>query len=128
LNTFFSSPASKIKKMASIQTNVLPKSYTLPAASKISIAGPSSRRLLPVGPAFVSHLRLTLHHGHSFEAHDAQIEKERQRLEELENSAANGEDDLGVGDEPESDELLNLDPKEWKAGYTFCTLPTLFLI
>ncbi|KAF9078672.1 DnaJ domain-containing protein [Rhodocollybia butyracea] len=100
--------------MASIQTNVLPKSYTLPAASKASIAGSSTHRLLPVGSAFVSHLRLTLHHGHSFEAHDAQIEKERQRLEELENSAANGEDDLGVGDEPESDELLNLDPKEWK--------------
>lgn len=25
-----------------------------------------------------------------------------------------GEDDLGVGDERETDELLSLDPKEWK--------------
>ncbi|KAJ3720273.1 DnaJ domain-containing protein [Lentinula guzmanii] len=100
--------------MATIQTNVLPKTYTPPSTSKVSIAGPSSLRLLPVGPAFVSHLRLTIHHDHSFEAHDAHLEKERQKLEELQNSAANGDDDLGVGDEPEAAELLALDPKEWK--------------
>ncbi|KAJ3862143.1 DnaJ domain-containing protein [Lentinula novae-zelandiae] len=100
--------------MASIQTNVLPKSYTLPSVANPSIAGPSSSRLLPVGPAYISHLRLTIHHDHSFEAHDAHLEKERQKLEELQNSAANGDDDLGVGDEPESEELLALDPKEWK--------------
>ncbi|KAE9392321.1 DnaJ-domain-containing protein [Gymnopus androsaceus JB14] len=100
--------------MASIQTNILPKSYTLPGPSKASISGPSTRRLLPVGPAFVSHLRLTLQHGHSFDVHDAHAEKERQKLEEQQNSAANGDDDLGVGDEPESAELLALDPKEWK--------------
>ncbi|KAJ3809842.1 DnaJ domain-containing protein [Lentinula lateritia] len=92
--------------MASIQTNVLPKSYTLPSVA--------NARLLPVGPAYISHLRLTIHHDHSFEAHDAHLEKERQKLEELQNSAANGDDDLGVGDEPESEELLALDPKEWK--------------
>ncbi|KAJ3757606.1 DnaJ domain-containing protein [Lentinula raphanica] len=100
--------------MATIQTNVLPKSYTLPSISNASIAGPSTRRLLPVGRALVSHLRLTIHHGHSFEAHDAHLEKERQKLEELQNSSGNGDDDLGVGDEPESAELLALDPKEWK--------------
>ncbi|KAJ3891410.1 DnaJ domain-containing protein [Lentinula edodes] len=92
--------------MASIQTNVLPKSYTLPSVA--------NARLLPVGPAYISHLRLTIHHDHSFEAHDAHLEKERQKLEEIQNSAANGDDDLGVGDEPESEELLALDPKEWK--------------
>jgi len=100
--------------MATIRTNAIPKSYSLPQASGAKISGPSTRRLLPTGPAFISHLRLTLHHGHSFEAHDEFVEKERQRLEELQASASNGEDDLGVGDEPETDELLSLDPKEWK--------------
>ncbi|KIK68440.1 hypothetical protein GYMLUDRAFT_35860, partial [Collybiopsis luxurians FD-317 M1] len=100
--------------MASIQTNVLPNSYSLPKPSKSSIAGPSTHKLLPVGPAFISHLRLTLKHDHSFQAHDAHIEKERQKLQDLQNSAANGDDDLGVGDEPETEELLSLDPKEWK--------------
>ncbi|KAJ4490079.1 DnaJ domain-containing protein [Lentinula aciculospora] len=100
--------------MASIQTNVLPKSYTIPSLTQASIAGPSTRRLLPVGPAYISHLRLTIHHDHDFDAHDAHLEKQRQKLEELQNSAANGDDDLGVGDEPESEELLALDPKEWK--------------
>ncbi|KAF5366127.1 hypothetical protein D9757_010940 [Collybiopsis confluens] len=100
--------------MASIQTSILPKGYTRPDPSKASIAGPSTRRLLPVGPAFISHLRLTLKHQHSFEAHDAHAEKQRQKLEEFQNSFANGDDDLGVGEEPETEELLALDPKEWK--------------
>ena len=29
------------------------------------------------------------------------------------------EDDLGVGDEPETEELLALDPKEWKVRVPF---------
>ncbi|KAF5372582.1 hypothetical protein D9758_005215 [Tetrapyrgos nigripes] len=101
--------------MATIQTNSIPKSYSLPQSSGAKIASPSTRRLLPTGPAFVSHLRLTVHHGHSFDKHDEFVEKERQRLEELQASTSkSGEDDLGVGDEPETEELLSLDPKEWK--------------
>ncbi|KAJ7594094.1 DnaJ domain-containing protein [Mycena floridula] len=100
--------------MAAIQTNPLPKSYSLPKTSKASVSAPHSRSLLPAGPAYLSHLRLTLHHNNSFEAHDAQTEKERQRQQELLNLLASGEDDLGVGDESESEELLAQDPKEWK--------------
>lgn len=29
-------------------------------------------------------------------------------------NATNGEDDMGVGEEEEPEELLSIDPKEWK--------------
>ena len=38
-----------------------------------------------------------------------------------------GEDDLGVGDESETEELLSLDPKEWKV-YASQSLACLRLI
>ena len=72
------------------------------------------RTLLPVGPAYLNHLRLTLHHAHSFSALDKHLEAERDRLFALNGDASAAEDDLGVGDEEESPELLSLDPKEWK--------------
>ncbi|KAL0071159.1 Zuotin [Marasmius tenuissimus] len=97
-----------------VEVKPLPKSYTLPQSSNARISAPTTRQLLPAGPAYLSHLRLTLNHNNSFEEQDLYDEKERQRLEELHASTSNGEDDLGVGDEPETDELLSLDPKEWK--------------
>ncbi|KAK7062765.1 Zuotin [Paramarasmius palmivorus] len=100
--------------MASIEVKPLPKSYALPQASGSKISTPVTRTLLSAGPAYLSHLRLTLHHNNSFEEQDAFYEKEKKRLEELQGSSANGEDDLGVGDEPETEDLLSLDPKEWK--------------
>jgi hypothetical protein len=39
---------------------------------------------------------------------------ERERLAALHGDEMTGEDDLGVGDEEETQELLKLDPKEWK--------------
>ncbi|KAF8901425.1 hypothetical protein CPB85DRAFT_1377345 [Mucidula mucida] len=83
--------------MATIRANPLPKSYVAPDA-----------------PAFLNHLRLTIHHEGSFTKHDDYMSKERERLEQLASSSANVEDDLGVGDEPETEEILSLDPKEWK--------------
>ncbi|KIK93659.1 hypothetical protein PAXRUDRAFT_828742 [Paxillus rubicundulus Ve08.2h10] len=50
----------------------------------------------------------------SFEEHDTQVEEERKRLEALNGNGLDSEDDLGVGDEEESPDLLLLDPKEWK--------------
>lgn len=83
-------------------------------------AAPTPRTLLPTGPAYLSHLRLTLHHHNSFSSHDAHLSTERDRLDALNASTSlNGEDDLGVGDEPETDELLALDPKEWKVPNIF---------
>lgn len=96
----------------------LPASYKTPSApsgSRIAPPHPSGHRtLLPVGPAYLTHLRLTLHHAHSFSALDKHLEAERDRLFALNGDASAAEDDLGVGDEEESAELLSLDPKEWK--------------
>ncbi|KAF5323044.1 hypothetical protein D9611_009332 [Ephemerocybe angulata] len=109
--------------MAAIQTvNVaipaVPSSYTTPSApstSRLSPPHPSGHRtLLPVGPAYVNHLRLSLHHAHNFSSLDKHLEAERERLAAI-NAVANPEvDDLGVGSEDEDEEVLSLDPKEWK--------------
>ena len=69
------------------------------------------RKLFPVGPAYLAHVRRKVH-DLTFEVHDSH-EEERNRL-------AGGSspdeiiDDLGVGDEEEDEDLLSLDPKEWK--------------
>lgn len=75
------------------------------------------RTLLPVGPAYLNHLRLSLHHAHSFSSLDKHLAAERERLAALHGDDVAAEDDLGVGDEKETEELLSLDPKEWKV---FC--------
>lgn len=51
-------------------------------------------------------------HDLSFEEHDKHVEEEQKRRRNLEQEA--DEDDLGVGDEEETEDLLFLDPKEWK--------------
>ena len=53
-------------------------------------------------------------HQLTFEEHDKHAAEERKRLEALNGTNGNVEDDLGVGDEEETEELLSLDPKEWK--------------
>jgi len=71
--------------------------------------------VLPVGRAFLDYQMLACKYEHSFSALDRHLEEERrQRLARQQMEGAGAEDDLGVGDEPESEELLSLDPKEWK--------------
>jgi hypothetical protein len=72
------------------------------------------RRLIPVGPAYLAHVRRAVH-DLSFEEHDKHLEEEQQRRRNLEQEA-DEEDDLGVGDEKETEDLLSLDPKEWKVS------------
>ncbi|RDB28231.1 Zuotin, partial [Hypsizygus marmoreus] len=112
-----------ISKMATVLTlpitvPALPKSYVAPAASSSSRLSPphptGHRTLLPVGPAHLNYLRLALHHKHDFESFDAYLEAERVAKEKLLGAENGAEDDLGVGEEEEADELLSLDPKEWK--------------
>jgi DnaJ homolog subfamily C member 2 len=50
----------------------------------------------------------------TFEEHDAHLLSEEARLAALAGAEGAEEDDFGVGDEPESAALLQLDPKEWK--------------
>lgn len=71
------------------------------------------RRLLPAGPAYLAHVQRTIHKL-SFEEYDKHAEEEQKRIDALNGHGLNGVDDLGVGDEQESGELLLLDPKEWK--------------
>jgi TATA-binding protein-associated factor Taf7 len=72
------------------------------------------RKLLPAGPAYLAHVHRAINNL-SFSEHDAAIEKERQK-QMVNGGAGVVEDDLGVGDEEETEELLNQDPKEWKVG------------
>ncbi|KAG6856321.1 hypothetical protein H0H87_005522 [Tephrocybe sp. NHM501043] len=100
-----------------ITAPVLPKGYTAPLAStsRLSTPHPTGHRvLLPVGHAHLDHLRLALHHAHDFESFDAHTATEREAKQKLLAAEGAAEDDLGVGDEEESAEILALDPKEWK--------------
>jgi hypothetical protein len=69
------------------------------------------RELLPVGAAYLSHVRRAINN-HTFEQHDEINEETRRKA--LNGNDDNIEDDLGVGDEEETEDLLQLDPKEWK--------------
>ena len=64
-------------------------------------------------------------HDLSFEEHDKHVEEEEKRRRNLEQEAGE-EDDLGVGDEEETEDLLLLDPKEWKVSRKlfFCDCDT----
>lgn len=53
-------------------------------------------------------------HDLSFDEHDKHAEEEQKRRRNLEQEA--DEDDMGVGDEEETEDLLLLDPKEWKVS------------
>ncbi|TFK53243.1 DnaJ-domain-containing protein [Heliocybe sulcata] len=90
----------------------LPQNWTPPESSSKSVSPLIERRLLPAGPAYLAHVRRAVHNL-SFEEHDKHAEEERKRLEALDGNGGI-EDDLGVGDEPEGEDLLSLDPKEWK--------------
>ncbi|KXN81994.1 Zuotin [Leucoagaricus sp. SymC.cos] len=108
--------------MAAVQTlNLLAPplhaDYSAPTPSGSRLSPPHGvghRTLLAVGPAYLNHLKLSLKHGHDFDALDKHLDEEHRKKLAQQADDVNGEDDLGVGDEPESEELLNLDPKEWK--------------
>ncbi|CCM05409.1 uncharacterized protein FIBRA_07626 [Fibroporia radiculosa] len=91
----------------------LPASWTPPTSSGKPISPLVERRLLPAGPAYLAHVKRAVHNL-SFEEHDKHAEDERKRLEAVNGTGVNGEDDFGVGDEEETEDLLTLDPKEWK--------------
>ncbi|KAG1752096.1 hypothetical protein EDB19DRAFT_1089992 [Suillus lakei] len=91
----------------------LPPTWTPPSEPASSISPFVQRRLIPAGAAYLAHIKRALNN-FTFDEYDKQLEEERKRLELLNADGLNGEDDLGVGDEEESPELLLLDAKEWK--------------
>ncbi|KAH9968062.1 DnaJ domain-containing protein [Russula dissimulans] len=78
------------------------------------------RKLIPVGPAYLAHVRRIVH-DLSFEEHDRHVEEEQKRRRNLEQEG-DDEDDLGVGDEEETEDILSLDPKEWKKQDNYAVL------
>ncbi|KAG6336394.1 hypothetical protein ID866_2688 [Astraeus odoratus] len=90
-----------------------PKNWTEPVSPAKSASPVVQRKLLPAGAAYLAHVKRTINNL-SFEEYDTQVEEEQKRQDALNAEGLNGEDDLGVGDEEESPELLLLDPKEWK--------------
>ncbi|KAH7925331.1 DnaJ-domain-containing protein [Leucogyrophana mollusca] len=101
--------------MATTQTalSALPENWTAPSTSAKSVSPLVQRKLIPAGAAYLAHVRRSINKL-SFEEYDRHVEDERKRQEALNADGLNGEDDLGVGDEEESPELLLLDAKEWK--------------
>ncbi|KAH8112260.1 DnaJ-domain-containing protein [Phellopilus nigrolimitatus] len=90
----------------------LPATWTQEqGASGKTLAPLVQRTLLPVGPAYLSHVRRSIHN-HSFEEHDKHEAERRQREDSVDTDGL--EDDLGLIEEEETEELLSLDPKEWK--------------
>lgn len=79
------------------------------------------RRLLPAGPAYLAHVKRAVHKL-TFEEHDKHAEEERKRHEALHGNGTNGDDDLGVGEEEEPEDLLSLDPKEWKVSCWYLSM------
>lgn len=72
---------------------------------------PSTRTLHPVGSAYLAHARRIIQkRTHDDDEREAD-ELAKQRAAAF---AADAEDDLGVGEEEESPELLARDAKEWK--------------
>lgn len=88
-----------------------PKNYA-PTQASTSALSLTSVEVAPVGDAFLGHLRRQLRKS-TFEDDDALV---KQRLDE--HAAANtevNELDNDIGEEPESRELLESDPKDWKS-------------
>ena len=85
------------------------------------------RKLIPAGPAYLAHVRRAVHNL-TFEEHDKHAEEERLRLEAANGGNGGIEDDLGVGDEEETEDLLTLDAKEWKVGIYFESIIEVVLI
>ncbi|WFC99877.1 hydroxymethylglutaryl-CoA lyase [Malassezia yamatoensis] len=82
-----------------------------PSSATTSAVSLSSAKIEPAGAAFLGYIRRNLRQS-SFDEDDALV---HQRL--ADHAAANTEvDELDndIGEEPESDELLASDPKEWK--------------
>ncbi|KAF9513586.1 hypothetical protein BS47DRAFT_1344064 [Hydnum rufescens UP504] len=100
-----------------------PSSWTVPLARDLYHGStPRPRTLLPVGSAYLAHARRTIHKRTLQEDFDELREQQRQLDENRANGAFNEEDDLGVGDEEETPELLGRDAKEWKGQDHYAVL------
>lgn len=84
-----------------------------------SLSAPVNQVLLPAGPAFIAHQRRLLKQIDF--AQDDKDEAARLASEQAANADSNA-DDLGIGEEEESADLLERDPKEWKTQDHYAVL------
>ncbi|TIB61312.1 hypothetical protein E3P77_04040 [Wallemia ichthyophaga] len=113
------SPSSSLRKTTRMSATqpITPISISLPVASTsaapTTLSKPVQRKLVPVGGAYAAHARRQAS-GKTFDEDDAAVKAENERLAEEERK--NQPEDDGVGEEPESKELLQTsDPKNYKA-------------
>ncbi|THH29716.1 hypothetical protein EUX98_g4474 [Antrodiella citrinella] len=85
--------------------------WSSPQSTGQTVSPLVERKLIPAGPAYLAHVRRAVHKL-TFEEHDKH--EESKRLANSNGDGANGDHDYGIGDEEEPEELLSLDPKEWK--------------
>ncbi|KAF8321565.1 DnaJ-domain-containing protein [Clavulina sp. PMI_390] len=99
--------------MASVAFEIpaAPSGWTPPQAGPSKISAPKARALLPVGPAYYAYARRKVHNVTFDQEEQEAADKAKAAAAE---AAENIEDDLGVGDEEESLELLARDAKDWK--------------
>ncbi|KAG9056102.1 hypothetical protein FS842_000331 [Serendipita sp. 407] len=103
--------ASSIVIHSDIIAPPTPASWEPVGATGAKISELKPRRLLPVGPAYLAHARRVLNNK-TFAEDDRDQELKADGNEVGEEGLL--EDDLGIGEEPESSDLLLLDPKDWK--------------
>lgn len=84
------------------------------AGQPSSLSSPSNATLLPIGQDYVSHSRRQLRQL-DFQTDDQQEQQRIQLLNDA-NKVEEDEDLAGLGEEEESKEILEHDPKEWKVS------------
>ena len=89
----------------------LPSSYTAPKTGKLSPA--IKLPIYPAGPSFIRRAKRQILQ-HTFADEDATALAEKAAREAKAADEANGDPYPGLGEEVESKELLDIDPKEWK--------------
>jgi len=102
-----------------LEAPAAPKGWEAPEVGP-PISTPRARKLLPVGAAYVAFVKRKLY-SITFDEEERLREEEERKLRD---TSTNGfvEDDLGVGDEEESLELLARDAKEWKSQDHYAVL------
>ena len=92
-----------------------PASFNASSSKPSSISKPLDAKLYQVGRAYLAYAQRKLAQ-RSFDDDDAyQQEEMMKRMKDGKGSGGPIDDDLGVGDEMESFQLLQADPKQWKA-------------
>ncbi|KAG8958841.1 hypothetical protein FRC03_008751, partial [Tulasnella sp. 419] len=98
----------------SLDIGSLPQDWSAPSTSTAKLSPPKEANLIRAGPSYYAHVQRTINQWSFDEQDKHRNDKVREHLQKKAAQNETDMDDLGVGDEPESAELLASDPKEWK--------------